>query len=311
MTPDEALARGVETDPAADLPRLVYADWLDENGRPAHADFLRTELELAKLPPDSPAAPTLRERLWQAWAGVDAAWLHRFTQPQVLRANPTPFPAAWLGFGLGDLRPRQGTYGGYDYHALPPLPADEVFGGFDYLGTGLIERPGGAEYAHRYQGQLDQLRTEAFDTGLPLPVAFLNLMADYRRLDGQSSVTDCCFTLPNEEDPIRSAHSGEGMHVLFYADSQYCLLWDLFVHRNGAACVIARSPEHFNPEFPEARQRAWFVAPSFEAFVRRVWMENQAWHVLQRSPNPNIERLPVPTAVQAYIDHYRQAGGGR
>lgn len=30
-------------DPTDDETRLVYADWLDDNGRPAHAEFLRIE----------------------------------------------------------------------------------------------------------------------------------------------------------------------------------------------------------------------------------------------------------------------------
>lgn len=31
------------SDPTDDEVRLVYADWLDDNGRPAHAEFLRLE----------------------------------------------------------------------------------------------------------------------------------------------------------------------------------------------------------------------------------------------------------------------------
>ena len=35
-----------------DTPHLVYADWLEERGDPARAEFIRLECRLAKLPPD-------------------------------------------------------------------------------------------------------------------------------------------------------------------------------------------------------------------------------------------------------------------
>jgi len=48
--------------PDDDLPRLVYADWLDENGDPARAEFIRTQIELAKLPDTDPRRPELEAR---------------------------------------------------------------------------------------------------------------------------------------------------------------------------------------------------------------------------------------------------------
>ncbi len=50
MTADElALLRGVEAAPDDDLLRLVYADWLDEQGRHARAEFIRVQCELAAI----------------------------------------------------------------------------------------------------------------------------------------------------------------------------------------------------------------------------------------------------------------------
>ena len=49
-----ALLRAVAAAPADDTARLVYADWLDEHGRAARAEFIRLQVELAKkaqLPP--------------------------------------------------------------------------------------------------------------------------------------------------------------------------------------------------------------------------------------------------------------------
>ncbi len=50
MSPDEdALLNGIAADPAADLPRLVYADWLEEHGQDMRAEFIRVQCEIAKL----------------------------------------------------------------------------------------------------------------------------------------------------------------------------------------------------------------------------------------------------------------------
>ena len=54
MHPDEAaLLKAVCAAPDDDLPRLVYADWLDEHNEQSRAEFIRTQIELAKLTRDS------------------------------------------------------------------------------------------------------------------------------------------------------------------------------------------------------------------------------------------------------------------
>ena len=58
----ESFLRAIIADPADDLPRLVYADWLDENGDPDRAEFIRVQCELAKLPEDDPRRPGLEDR---------------------------------------------------------------------------------------------------------------------------------------------------------------------------------------------------------------------------------------------------------
>ncbi len=50
MSPDEqALLAAVAANPADDLPRLVYADWLEEHGQSVRAEFIRLQCEIAKL----------------------------------------------------------------------------------------------------------------------------------------------------------------------------------------------------------------------------------------------------------------------
>ncbi|MDY3558296.1 TIGR02996 domain-containing protein [Gemmata sp. JC673] len=47
----QALFRAVCEQPWEDTPRLVYADWLEENGNPVRAEFIRVQVALAQLPP--------------------------------------------------------------------------------------------------------------------------------------------------------------------------------------------------------------------------------------------------------------------
>lgn len=64
MTSDEyALLRGVLINPADDLPRLVYADWLEEHGRVKRAELIRLQIEIANSGRDgrTTAADVARE----------------------------------------------------------------------------------------------------------------------------------------------------------------------------------------------------------------------------------------------------------
>jgi uncharacterized protein (TIGR02996 family) len=45
----EGLLRDILDDPEDDGPRLVYSDWLEENGRPERAEFIRVQVEKAAL----------------------------------------------------------------------------------------------------------------------------------------------------------------------------------------------------------------------------------------------------------------------
>jgi uncharacterized protein (TIGR02996 family) len=57
MLTGEALLQAILDDPEDDTPRLVYADWLEENGEPERAEFIRAECVLAQS-----SFPDLRTR---------------------------------------------------------------------------------------------------------------------------------------------------------------------------------------------------------------------------------------------------------
>jgi uncharacterized protein (TIGR02996 family) len=46
----DALLRAIVAAPDDDAPRLVYADWLDEHGEAARAEFIRLQCKLARHP---------------------------------------------------------------------------------------------------------------------------------------------------------------------------------------------------------------------------------------------------------------------
>ena len=48
MTPDNPFLQALLAEPDDDTLRLALADWLDENGQPARAEFVRVQIELAR-----------------------------------------------------------------------------------------------------------------------------------------------------------------------------------------------------------------------------------------------------------------------
>ena len=73
MSHDAFLAT-IRAAPADDLPRLVYADWLDEHGDPARAEFVRVQCELAQLGEIAPRRPGLEDREHALLAANEPAW---------------------------------------------------------------------------------------------------------------------------------------------------------------------------------------------------------------------------------------------
>lgn len=110
MNDGEALRRAVLADPDDDTPRLVYADWLDENGQADRAAFVRAQVEAARAEQDGPQARNataradrILERFRPAWTrhlrGVHRSQFRRGFVAH-LEVEPTAFvPAAPYLFG--------------------------------------------------------------------------------------------------------------------------------------------------------------------------------------------------------------------
>src|SRR5215831_11981720 len=78
MTNDGAFLNAILADPAADAPRLVYADWLEENGQSGRAEFLRGQCELEKCPKDNGRRKELEVRGRELLAIHRDEWLAAF-----------------------------------------------------------------------------------------------------------------------------------------------------------------------------------------------------------------------------------------
>jgi uncharacterized protein (TIGR02996 family) len=123
MSDEPGLLAAIWNDSHDDLPRLVYADWLQDTGEPAQVargEFIRVQCELARIAVDDPRSGPLRKRekeLWNTWKaqwrsalrgeakrwpfhrgfphpddrGINAADLFRRTKAQLLAAPARSF----------------------------------------------------------------------------------------------------------------------------------------------------------------------------------------------------------------------------
>jgi uncharacterized protein (TIGR02996 family) len=77
MDLERAFLRDIIASPDDPAARLVYADWLEENGGPEGAvkgEFLRLEVALA-VAPDAPGRGETEARLRELRAGLDPGWV--------------------------------------------------------------------------------------------------------------------------------------------------------------------------------------------------------------------------------------------
>lgn len=77
MSGDDGFLDAILASPADDTPRLVYADWLDDNGDTARAEFIRVQCELARLEGESCRRRSLEVRERKLQAANAARWLGR------------------------------------------------------------------------------------------------------------------------------------------------------------------------------------------------------------------------------------------
>jgi uncharacterized protein (TIGR02996 family) len=114
----ESLMKAILANPDDDAPRLIFADWLDENGDPERAEFIRLQCRIAErerndyVPPDDPdgkAMTALEEKHAERWAseyglfkGVHIVKPFYRGVPSILIYSPTSLLKAEKAKPLGE-----------------------------------------------------------------------------------------------------------------------------------------------------------------------------------------------------------------
>jgi uncharacterized protein (TIGR02996 family) len=74
MSPHDVFLDAVRAEPDDDTHRLVYADWLDEHGESARAEFIRIQCQLARMAMTDANRPPLEARESELLASHYKAW---------------------------------------------------------------------------------------------------------------------------------------------------------------------------------------------------------------------------------------------
>lgn len=69
-----AFIAAIREAPGEDAPLLIYADWLEEQGRCERAELIRVQVELSRSSPRGPDASALRKREGELLRGRERAW---------------------------------------------------------------------------------------------------------------------------------------------------------------------------------------------------------------------------------------------
>ena len=206
----------------------------------------------------------------------------------------------WVSFDLGKYRPCDQTYCVYPSASVPPLDAAALDGTFRFLGA-----PGKPDA--RAEKRVAALEKKVRAVGLRLPSPFVTLMSRPRLYNRISSCTACEWDLGSEPIPNPLA---KGTHtVRFLRDQQDVFLWYLLLTPKGGAEILCSRIPFDDPEVRKDRDidadvvvgNSALVAPDFESFVYRYWMENELWELVQK-PAPKLS-----PAQQAYLAHYEKA----
>src|SRR5262245_32494521 len=89
---EQAFLQAIAESPDDDTPRLVFADWLDDHGDPARAEFIRVQIELASQPGDDTRRRALQDREEDLLRAHEDEW----------RARLAPVPhSTWGPFTRG------------------------------------------------------------------------------------------------------------------------------------------------------------------------------------------------------------------
>lgn len=210
-------------------------------------------------------------------------------------------PRGWWGTDLGSHRPCSGTYQLYPYESLPPLDESELRGEFQWLrpdSPALSADPFAEHRPVPTGADSSGLAAQLDGMGLALPPAFVRFMSSSEMQAHVPSCTACEWDLA--ETAVPNPVQPGAYLVRFLRDQQDVLLWYVNVTPTDAAVLCSPIPFDeldMSQRTDEVLANTWWVAPHFEHFVYRFWIENTIWFGLE-------DDHPRTPAEQAYLAHY-------
>jgi uncharacterized protein (TIGR02996 family) len=96
MSTGEALLAAIRSAPDDDVPRLVYADWLDEHDDPDRAEFIRVQIAMNRLDRPEPDWMRLAARSTQLLTANIGRWAEPYRP--ITRSEATGIHPTWVDF---------------------------------------------------------------------------------------------------------------------------------------------------------------------------------------------------------------------
>lgn len=226
-----------------------------------------------------------------------------------------PFPPHWIGIELPDYRWCDSTYCRYDYRTLPRFRARDFDGSFSWLrhqpsplGFDSHFSSGWSPQSLKHWRESSQqfrqnLLLSARELGVSIPESMLTFLLDVELVSRVRSPTDCYFTRSTQIIVNPGPQRGHFLH--FMSDSQSCFEWYLYFDPGGKDRVVATSADLSDPKIPMTfwecnHEEIVVCGSSFESFIYRLWIENEAWYRLE------IKDQPMTPAMREYLELSKQ-----
>ncbi|GID29938.1 hypothetical protein [Paractinoplanes brasiliensis] len=213
-----------------------------------------------------------------------------------MQAQKSPFRPYWWAFGLEAAgvasRATMGTYGQFEFEALPPIPRQLS----DNLAW-LEDQPTPQAWSIGTKPvvELPALEAACGQLGLKLPVVFLDFLRSPRLQSKIRSCTACYISV----GPTPVTVPGIDGHLIrFLADQQGCLYWYLYLTATDHAVVCSADFYGGPGDSYTDDGEIEFCGESFESFLYRFWLENEIWFAAN-------DGEPMSADAEQYIRRYQ------
>jgi len=219
-------------------------------------------------------------------------------------------PQGWYTAGSSVLWGQGRTYEFIPVEALPEVPGP-LDGSFAWLSAaampanyGMTFGPDEDEPGDSPLNELAARVAEATAGGLTIPEEFTAFMGDRDLWSRVPSCTSCYWELGDRLVPLPN-HAGPERLLRFMNDQQSCLAWYLLLEPDGVHRVAVATPEFHDELSGDSFEdmvdptEVFICAPSFEAFVRRFWIENAIWYLTHAGKELNADMTAYLEAAKS------------